>query len=649
MHALTIGLPEFASTPATVATGSDWTGVYAFFYKYVYTDYLGTQFEFLGTPILLDVTNATGDPAAANITLTSIPALVNTAYTNYDVVTVTKEIYRTINGGQNFFFLASIPNATTSYVDSTADSTIQNNELIYTAGGALGYDLPPAGAFAVTQVYDYFWYATPTTLYQSIAGNPGACPADFADELDQKIKGLASFAAYPILFCDRSVYRVEGTFDDFGNGGYQRREIHKTAGCISNASIVNTPLGIFWFGNGGVFWTDGRAVLKVSDHLDSFYATWSNGQVLGSYDHNDNVVRWTVSSSPNNETSPNDTILILHLHYGVKEESVFSTEGSWGNIYPTAIAFSNSQDIVDAGAPYDQFYNNVAFTDGRGYLLYYDVRALTDPWVDPTKAPADFFKKPIIYDFITAGLDQGTTATRKYTPEFQVEIDPQTSVAMQVQHRRDDGGAWSGTGGTPPSGQGATGSPGGGSSGAPGVPELRQDGPIIWGVTDCLWLNDALEHPWRTIPLLAARRTIPFGQLRSERRQLRFTNAFTNIINSAAPDEVPPGDATVAVGVAPALSTVTLDTPGNAWPDDLEGYWITFASDNYTQTYQVAEKVSDTVLAIRDPYGTLVDGSTAWVIKGYRKFERPRLVSFTLYAEDDGTTFSPSTAQQGSN
>lgn len=646
LRALTVGLPELASTPTTAAAGAAWSGVYAFFYKYEYTDFLGVTFSFFGTPILLEVTNATGDPAAANITLNNIPTLANTALTNYDVTNVTVEIYRTINGGQDFFFLDSITNGTTSYVDSTSDTTIQNNEPIYTAGGALGFDQPPTGAIAVTQVNDYFWYATETTLYQSVAGNPGACPAEFADDFDQVIKGLSNISAYPILFCDSSVYRIEGTFDDFGNGGFARREIHPNAGCIAPRSIVripstaNNPAGLLWFGNGGIFYTNGSSVMKVSDHLDDSYSRWSNSQVSGVYDPNHNIVKWTISSTADNEESPNDTILVLMLHFGLSNESVFLTWSSENNFYPTAMAFSNSLDVRNAGTTYEDFYNKVCFTDGYGYVLYFDPLSFTDPLIDDTLDPASMKKKTIIYDFVTVGLNQGTSATRKYTPEVSFEVDPITPVAMQVQHRRDDGGIWSGTGGSPPSGQGVAGSPGGGSSGAPGVPELRQDGPITWNITDCRWLDDAIEHPWKTTPMLAEKRWVPFGQLRSERRQLRFTNSFTNIANSDTY-----GTATVDA----SARTVTLDDNTQAWIDDPEGYWITFETDEYVQTYMIKSRVSDTVLEVFDPYATLTDGSLAWVIKGYRKFERPRLVSFTLYAEDGGPTFAPSTTPQGAN
>lgn len=644
MTALTIGLPELASSPATVATGSAWSGTYAFFYQYTYTDFLGTEFLFRGNPILLEVTNATGDPSAANIDLTSIPTLANTSYTNYDVTNVTVEIYRTINGGQNYFFLASIANGIATYTDSTADSTISDNALIYTAGGALGWDMPPVAALAVTQTYDTFWYATETSLYQSVSDAPGGCPVDFVDDLDQKIKGLSNIIAYPVLFCDQSIYRVEGTFDSFGNNGFQRREIHPTAGCISNKSIVRTPLGIFWFGNGGIYWTNGYEAKKITHHLDWSYAIWSNSQVAGCFDPTANLVRWTISSTPNNHTQANNRILVLHLNYGVTEEAVFTTESSEGNICPTSLAFSLSKDIYDAGAPYRQFFGKTLYTEGRGYLLWFDPNSLTDPYIDASVAPASMTKKAIIWNFITAGLDQGSPGLRKYTAEVAVEIDCPTQVAVQIRHRRDDGGAWSGTGGSPPSGQGTAGSPGGGTSGNPGVPELRQDGPITWNITDCAWMTDPIEHLWNSSPLLVGRRSVPFGKLRSERRQMSFTNAYTVI---SASDDVSTG--TVAVNAAPTLSTVTLSDITKRWPDDCEGYFLTFVGDSYTQSFEIVSRVSDTVVSLRDPYALLTAGTKRWEMKGYRKFERPRIMSFTLYGELEGTNFTPSTAPQGSN
>jgi hypothetical protein len=718
------------------------------------------------------------DPATSNIAISSIPVLANTAYTNYDVTAsvttnttyaigsktatvasatgllvgqqlinanvtqgtvvtaivgttitlsqpaiataaasstiycaLTVQIYRTINGGSVLFYNGMVPNGTTTYTDAVSDANVQLQQAIYTSNGALGYDQPPTGALGVAQTNDIFWYATSTTLYQSIQGAAGACPATFSNQMDQKIVGLSDVVSFPILFCDKSVYRIEGTFDSFGNGGYVPREIHRTAGCISNASIVKTPYGLIWFGNGGIFVTDGYSVKKISNHLNISYPVFASSSVAGEYDSSKNMVYWTINTFPNSVTN---AFLVLHLNYGVQEESLFSWLYSENNLYPTALRFSVAADVAssdpsvsttatwtsglttitvtsatgisngmsvtgvgiaygatvtgisgttitlsaattDPGANttvvfsrpvYAQLYNRMCFANANGYLLWFDPNSLADVLIDTTIFPTQMAKKTIMYDLTTAGLDQGVKGFRKYNPDVSLEVDAQTPVAIQIQHRRDDGGGgWSGEGGTPPAGRGVAGSPGGGSTGNPGVPEIRQDGAITWGITDTVWSTDPNEHLWNDFATVNGKRSVPAAQLRSARRQLKFTNAYTIIAGSDTY-----GTATVVVGSPGSLPTVTLDNyPTQIWITDPEGYWITFVGDSYNQTYFIKSRVSDSVLQLTDPYATLVAGSYKWEIKGYRKFERPRILNFTLYAEVEGPTYGQATQPAGAN
>lgn len=783
--ALTLGLPALASSPSIPYNSTyPYQAVYAFFYKYTYIDYTGTLFAFFGNPSLPGFVNGSvndaAGPSSTSIAITSIPALANTAYTNYDVSrnattnttytigsttatvasatglvkgmqlinanvtqgtvitnisgttltlsspaiasaaasstvysTLTVQIYRTINGGSVFFYLGMVANGTTSFTDNISDATVQLQQPIYTTNGVLGYDQPPTSAIAVTQTNDFFWYATNTTLYQSVQGAPGACPSSFSDQIDQKIIGLSDVISFPILFCDKSVYRVEGTFDSFGNNGFVLREISKTAGCVAKNSIVKTPYGLVWFGNGGIYATDGYTVKKITRHLNTSYSIWANSKVKGEYDPSQNMVYWTINTT-SNPSGNNNAWLVLHLSYGLTEESVFSTLFSESNLYPTSLCFSLSSDlsltdpsvtttatwasastsmvvssatgltvgmtvsavglsygttvsaisgttitlskatneigtaatVTFSRTTYSQFYSRMAFTDVNGYLLWFNPLSLADVLIDTNVYPSQMVKKTIMYDFTTAGLDQGIQGFRKYTSDVVLEVDAQTPVAVQVKHRRDDGGGWSGDGGTPPSGKGVAGSPGGGSNGNPGVPEIRQDGALNWALTDCTWSTDANEHDWNDFGTVSGKRSVPAAQLRAGRRQLKFTNSFTNIANS---DSL--GTATVALqSTSPyGYAYVTLDTAGLIWPTDPEGYWITFAGDSYTQTFQIKSRYSDTVLLILDPRVQLTAGSQRWVIKGYRKFERPRILQFTLNAEVDGPTFGQATTPVGAN
>ena len=679
---------------------------YQFFLRFIYFDYAGTQFEYWGNPVTSSTLTVQSAPPSMSF---NIPVLINSPFTNYQAGSITADLtftsdstvvtyanasgtivpgmqfyipgltpidcyvktvnpsfhnfivnaaavgsgtsigvpmsqvalqlYRTVNGGTTYFLCGVIPNGVTTFNDIMPDWLLQLSPTIYTSGGAAGWDAPPGGIIALTQVNDFFWYATKDTLYQSIQGNPGAVPDLFSSVSAQKIVGLSDVISFPILFCDQSIYRIEGTFDSFGNNGFVQREISKVAGCVSNRSIVKIPQGLVWFGNGGIYFTDGDSVIKLTKDLNTSYQAWNSPSTVGVYDPVKNMVYWTVNSFPN---GPIDTLLVLHLAYGLSEQSVFSTIGSPENLLPVTLAFSSSQDVYDSSFP--DFFNKVIFSDKRGYLLYFDPNSSADVWIDTRISPSEMVKKTILYDYTTVGLEQGIGGFRKFNPDFSIEIDASTSVSMQVKTRRDDGGGWSGDGGSPAAGRGATGSPGGGNTGNPGIPEIRQDGAITWGVTDVLWGNDPGEFPWDDFKVVDGKRSFPAGQLRACHRQLKFTNSFTIIIGSDVY-----GTCSVVKDNGTGNVYVTLDSSAS-WPTDLEGYWIAFDSDGYNQTYEILFAVGSLMIKISDPYELLsAETGLQWEIKGFRKFERPRLLSFTLYADVEGPTYGQATQPIGAN
>lgn len=606
--ALTLGMPALASAPTvTVGTPGSNNYIYAFYYDYSLTDYLGTIYEELGAEIGTEVTVASSsDPGTHSNAISIIPALTNSSSTNYDIANIKVKIFRTLNNGTTLYFLGQVNNGTTTFTDSVADSTIQNNAPIYTAGGVLDYNQPPVGSYYVTQVDDFFWYATPQLVTHSIQGNPGACPTLYYQFTEQKILGLNNVISYPILFCDKSVYRIEGNYDEFGNGGFDLREISQTAGCLSNRSIVPIPGGLVWAGNGGFFFTDGTTVLQLSRHIFQRYLNWANTDIVGVFDSVRNLVYWTVSSSAS--TAYADTIAVMHLNFGVSQRCVFTTWTGTG-IFPTTLAYTESQDTDS------RFRFKLLCMDYRGYLLSFDDQYFTDPKLNTDVAIASFAKSAIIYRMESAGLDFGQDASRKYCTQLTAEIDAQTDLSMQFWSRRDDEGPWA------------------------SLSELRYDGAIIWGISEYPWNgpNDNLLHNWNAIPVLDGMRQLPAGTLRSNRRQIALTNSMTWIARS---DDW--GTATVVSDAPTNTKTVTLDAVGAYWPSDCEDYILTFALDGYQAGWTIKTRVSDTQVIVWDPLGTLVSAiGTKWQLKGYRKFERPHLLSFSLWFDEQGEVTQP--------
>lgn len=599
-RALTLGLPALASAPTVVSGGGSGSNyVYAFHRYYEFTDYEGTVYSESGPVTYVELTNA-GQPSVNNVTISNIPVLANTSSTNYDVSTSLKtKIFRSVGNGTALFELATIDNGTTGYTDSTSDATIQQNVAIYTAGDILDYNQPPVGAKYVTQVNGFFWYATDRILTHSIQDAPGACPDEFYYYPDQVIKGLGSTLSYAILFCDTSVYRIDGVFDDFGDGGYDLREISNAAGCVSHKSIVRVPGGLVWAGNGGFYFTDGDQVVKISLNLEKRYQGWKNASIAGAYDSSKNVVTWTVSSPGNPGTAPNDTFVTLFLNTGLTPYSVFTTWGSANNIFPTALAYTESLDV-----PTD-FRSKLIIGENRGYVLRHDEGSYTDPSINTDVHPSDFKKKAILYRYESLGMDLGSDATRKYCTHLTGEIWTETDTSAQFLTRRDDGGAWQ------------------------SFSEMRTDEIITWDVSEYEWDGD--EDPvWDAGYMTEGKRDFPSGTLRATRRQIGLANSKTYISKS---------DDLGTVTTDFTAKTVTLNDAGMYWPEDCEDYEIYFDFDSYAFAYIIKERVSDLVVTVFDPYATLpVGAALEWEMKGYRKHERIRLLSYCVSFDLEGDT-----------
>lgn len=612
-----LGLPSVTDTPITLTpsnAGSN-TYLYAFHYTYVLTDSLGTQFVEKG-PVLNKTCSSADAPNANYIAIAAIPVLVNTALTNYDTANITIDVYRTVNNGTTYFLVHQITNGTTTYHDVMSDATLQDNEVIYTDGGLLEYNAPPTDSLFVTQVNDFFWYATANGVTHTIQGSPGSSPASYLQQTDQTVRGLSDIISFPILFCDKSIYRVEGNYDEFGNGGFVLREINSSAGCMSNRSIVKIPGGLVWAGNDGFYYTDGYQVIKISIYLPSRYQTWKNTGMMGCYDSAKNRVYWTVRNTDGNY---NDTIAILYLDYGIKPDSVFGTISFDRNIYPTSIFYTGSQDVSAT------YQSRLLIGTNNGYFLYQDPFSYTDPKIDVNSVISAWGKKAIIYDFQSSNDDFGSITTRKESIQVTVEENNDTDCAFSIQHRRDDGGPWTASA------------------------EVRSDGAILWNISDVPWnsassVTDPYEHYWNSQSILDGKRLVPASQLRAGRRQVRFTNAFTLCHNSDILGLATTTTSTLTYG----LKYVTLIT--GIWPDNPEDYSIYFANDSYTNSWKIAQRISDTIITVFDPSAnlpTLV--SSKWQLSGYRKNERFNLLSYTVHFDMGGETQSPPTAPKGTN
>lgn len=608
------GLPALASSPViTPGVVGARNYVYAFHYYYTYTVGLET-FEDAGPVTLVEVANS-GDPFVNPNAISVIPVLSNGATGNWDTTVIKVKIFRSIDAGTTYYEIGEVTNGTTTFNDNFADSAISDDELvIYTEGGIVDNEEPPLAKY-IHVVQNRMYYAhikeglevLPSDVRQSIDGDPDSVPATFSDTVEDEITGISSVNENPIVLCKKHIYRIEGSFDEFGRGVMVHTRIHDTAGCISHNSCVQAEQGLFWAGNDGFWYTDGYRTFKVSDHINRKYkafvdaakATGDLERVTGIYDEKNRKIIWAVQQD--SASLDNDSCFTLDLRYGVSEVMPFRTwSGSNVSFRPTSIVF----------------FNNLLYrADTRGYVLIHSDEYTTDPKIDPLLNAEDWVKETIIWRYKSPASNFGSNFVRKWVPRILLTAKNRSNISIQINVINDDGKF------------------------TRELTQIRYRNNFVWGDTEFVWRNE--DCVWNAEGLIEEWRRLPRRGLRCSYLQVEVTNAYTVITNS---DTI--GQATVNT----ALNTVTLDSFATAdWPIDAADYYLSFESDNYTQQYLITARTDDTV-TVADPNNTLPSGSQKWLLKGYKKNEVLNLLSFTVhYAMLSKTQTNEGGANVGAN
>jgi hypothetical protein len=598
----TAGLPELASNPTVASSGGASTQnfVYRFIHSYTYqVNTLTFKDEGGYRQVSLTSVNA---PNTSTVNITNIPVLANGATTNWDTATIKIEVYRTTNNGTVFYKVGEVTNGTTTFNDSVSDATLVGNQLLYTEGGVLENDIPPFAKFlTVTGDNGILWLAhikegteiKKNRVRQSVPGDPDSCPATFFIDIAEDITGLSSVRGFPIVICDNAAYRLEGFFDELGQGGITAVKISDTASCISSNSIVQTLEGIYWCGRDGIYYCDGYQVIQVNSEWSSetykqLVSTSSRQSYIeGAYDKVEQRIWWTFQLDTANGDA--DKCYILDLNWGKSDDMPFTSASSGSYFLPSAITFNDEGDLIRG--------------DKRGYVLRHDADILSDPKIDTLVTPSSWEEVAIIYDFHSAAFDLGSTSDRKYVTKIILTCKNQTNLSTQIISNNDD------------------------NRKVANLSVIRFRGNLVWGDPLPEWGDPDLV--WDFDGLIEEQRMFPARSLRCSYKQIQITNAYTNIYNSDAMGTV---TADAGADTATLTDSATVD-----WPSDVVDYYIAFESDGYVSEHQITARTSDTITFI-DPNGTTPTGTQNWVIRGYPKDEVINILSFTLIYEVFGVT-----------
>jgi len=561
--------------------------IYAFHYFYQYNT-VDTQYEDNG-PVTYVALNNVNEPSVRNVSVSTIPVISNGSTLNYDTANIKVYIYRTINNGLTFYKIGEVTNGTTTFTDNFADSAIQNNLLLYTNGDIVDYDPPPLCKY-IHIVNGIAYYANikegseffTNQIRQSIQGDPDACPAGFTIDVLEEIVGLSSYNDNPLVFTKKRVYRLNGQYDEIGQGQVTFEDITKTVGCMSHNSIVQTRFGVFWAGDDGFYWTDGFNFKKVSDSINERYKqlvlnSTRQSRIYAAYDTTENKIHWACTSD--NNATDNDAFFTLDLRWGISDVSTFTTRVNGDAFAPTAIIFYNGQLIR---------------ADRRGYVFKHSASYTTDPNIDTLSAYSTWSKKTIVPRYVSTIFNFGMPMVRKWVPKMLLSMQNVTNVSVQISSTNDD------------------------SSAARDLLQIRYRGNVLWGDPEPIWGE---ETPlWSYFNLIEEMRRFPAKSLRCSFKQIEITQAFTNIYNSDT------------YGTGTVNSTAkTVDISGT-WPLDIMDYYITFETDGYVREYQITTRNDSNTLTYLDPATQQVSGAgVKWLIRGYPKGEIFNILSYILY------------------
>ncbi len=576
-----LGLPAISGVTLTPNAGAnDW--LYAFHYEVSYTSQ-GVTFSEVGAVQFLAAT------AFATGTTINIPTLANGATYLYDTGSIKIKIYRTVNDGSAYYYVGEVTNGTATYTDNSSDATIQAaGILLYTTGDVPEYDEPPPAKY-VSVVNDVLYLGHvkegsvtyPNRLRISNRFKLYSCPAEFAEDFDDEITGLSQTSSYLIVFCKSKTYRLEGFYNEDGSGQIVKKIISDTVGCIDSQSIINTEEGIFFAGNNGFYYTNGGQVTPISIHLPDTYFDLTSGssqkeKIQGTYDPLNGRVYWTMMSE-NSSTEP-DVIFVGHIRNGVNRAVPFTTWSGEDSFVPSSIFF----------------FNGVLYLGhSDGYLLEFSSDSHSDIRVDTTLAASSWVSDTIIYIYESCSFDFGTSALRKWVPMMTLNLDNTSSVSLEISSSNDNTGAYT------------------------AMKQIVSTTSIPWGDASIPWGSTTVR--WNYNPIIDHKRRFPMGTLRCSYKQIKFTNHYTEISSSE----------TLGLATFDGIAATAVLGGSYEWREDSYDYYISTASDSYNTQFQVLT-VSGNTITIDNSSGLLPTDELDWVIKGYKRDEITKIISYAI-------------------
>lgn len=233
---------------------------------------------------------------------------------------VGRYLYRTKVGASTYYEVTQIAdNSTVTYADSTADSSLST---VYPVIGGSTLSSPPKGLLSLI-FQGRLWIANnpsnPSRVYYSEIGSQEMfLPTSYFDirandgdqiTLMQDVLGLMTIGKNNSI---QKIYTPVITGSPAADWSISDPFVN-TAGCVSPYSVQNTPIGVIYLGNNGIYKYDGNISELISDPVTPNIADISSSNYINAYSafyKNSYYLGYTSSASG---ATSNNRVLIYDL------------------------------------------------------------------------------------------------------------------------------------------------------------------------------------------------------------------------------------------------------------------------------------------------------------------------------------------------
>lgn len=534
---LLAGLPVFPASGVSfnLPTGSDFSYLYAIVYRYDYN--VGTvSFIDRGEAFFSKVQRGgSGTPISpSNVSVVTLPTSIS-GNSLRETSSINIEVYRTQNGGANFFLVGSANLGDSSFSDLVADDALIKNKPFY-GNNSLPQNGSPPSAKYIHIVNNACYYASTESvdssfeILQSIPGDIDSVPSNFIEFSESPIRGISSVNNKPIVLTDSYIYRIDGVISSSGSGAMSLVKINENVGCLGNSSVVQTDKGLFWIGKDGIFWSDGFKVSIISTHISKTLNSLidsddKKAKISSVYIQEEERVYWSVHNSNN---SLHGKTLCLDLRY---------SSSSHGTFYFFSFPYVAHSLCSLSGS--------LSIGSDIGTVLKQDSSLSTDTLIESSVAPASWGTSAIIYKYLSPIFNFGTSVYRKLVGRILFSVKREKKISCSISSYND------------------------GNRSSSFLKNLVDKGQFSWGDSLFIWGDSSFK--WGSSGTLDQWRRFPSAQYRCQQKQIELSNAFSSIYSNKE------------LGTCSTNSnTVTLDS-GLNWFSDLDGYYIQFqeSSDRY--------------------------------------------------------------------